>query len=130
MEWICETGQLNMASTGYGVIHPSGLAATAEWARMRGMTYDRAHASYAKYNEQGALWLLNERARPHACSCTSACAKGAVSLGVCGWRIQPWRLTERHYSPLHFSCLKDKRRSMRQAGLWRPTLKDCARTEV
>ena len=128
MEWICETGQPNMASTGFGIVHPSGLAAAAEWARMRGVVYDRSHASYAKYNEQGALWLLNERARPRMQ--LYKCLPKDMFLSGCGWRIQPWRLTERHYWSLHFSCLRDKRRSMRQAGLWRPSRPGCAAGEV
>ena len=103
-----------MASTGCGVIHPSGLAATAEWARMRGMTYDRAHASYARYNEQGALWLLNERARPRMqlsdfnvnpatlAAVLSACQRSCFSRGV--WLAHPTVATDR--AALQFPALQ------------------------
>ena len=86
---------------------------------MRGHRYAPRQRSYAKYNEQGALWLLNEEAEPRMS--LYKCLPKEGFLSGCGWQFQPWRLKELHYTALHFSCLRDKRKRMREVGLWRPT---------
>jgi hypothetical protein len=123
MEWICETGQPNMASTGFGVVHPAALSAVSAWAGMRGFKYERRHASFRKYNEQGALWLLNEQTQPRMQM--YKCLPKETFVSGCGWHFEAWRKAEHHYHALHFSCLRDKRKSMRAAGVWRPTRSPC-----
>ena len=90
---------------------------------MRGFKYSRQHRSYSKYNEQGALWLLNEQHAPRMQ--LYHCLPKETFLSGCNWKYQSWRLTERHYSALHFSCLDDKVARMRQLGVWIPTTPHC-----
>ena len=114
MEWLCEHDQPNMANTGFGYVlgTPEAKDAASRWASMRGFKYSKQHRSYSKYNEQGALWLLNEQHTPRMQ--LYHCLPKETFLSGCNWKYQAWRLTERHYSALHFSCLDDKVARMRQ----------------
>ena len=151
MEWLCEHDQPNMANTGFGYVlgtpeakealtltptptltltltryvlgTPETKEAVSRWAGMRGFKYSKQHRSYSKYNEQGALWLLNEQHTPRMQ--LYHCLPKETFLSGCNWKYQGWRLTERHYSALHFSCLDDKVARMRQLGLWIPTAPHC-----
>ena len=125
MEWLCEHDQPNMANTGFGYVlgTPEAKEAVSRWAGMRGFKYSKQHRSYSKYNEQGALWLLNEQHTPRMQ--LYHCLPKETFLSGCNWKYQGWRLTERHYSALHFSCLDDKVARMRQLGLWIPTAPHC-----
>ena len=103
--------------------HPAALSAVSAWAGMRGFKYERRHASFRKYNEQGALWLLNEQTQPRMQM--YKCLPKETFVSGCGWHFEAWRKAEHHYHALHFSCLRDKRKSMRAAGVWRPTRSPC-----
>ena len=102
---------------------PEAKEVASRWASMRGFKYSRQHRSYSKYNEQGALWLLNEQHAPRMQ--LYHCLPKETFLSGCNWKYQSWRLTERHYSALHFSCLDDKVARMRQLGVWIPTTPHC-----
>ena len=125
MEWICEHDQPNMASTGFGYVlgTPEAREAVSRWASMRGFKYSKQQRSFSKYNEQGALWHLNEQHTPRMQ--LYHCLPKESFLSGCNWKFQAWRLTERHYSALHFSCLDDKVARMRRLGLWIPTSPHC-----
>ena len=99
------------------------MAVASAWTRLRGVKYSRQHRHYAKYNEQGALWLLNEQHTPRMQ--LYHCLPKESFVSGCNWKYEAWRLTERHYTALHFSCLDDKVARMKELGLWAPTLTQC-----
>jgi hypothetical protein len=95
---------------------------------MRGYKYDRQQRSFSKYNEQGALWLLNEKHTPRMQ--LYRCLPKESFVSGCNWKYHAWRLAERHYSALHFCCLDDKVARMRQLGLWIPASPKCRRAKA